>query len=505
MEYRSYFGYGLSRPFPWRWYTPATVTLFIVSLIITTFLNLATTGFSMIPVKSSDLRHPLEINGTRAQHNLLMLGYFLNPNLKPSCQPVSINVGDKISSPYYGLFSFSLTRIRILDPDTGKNRTDSAFRYFFNPIKSCKATSGVIEIEGPGQTAQQMSWNAWNPTLRYSFECVIEVAMEPPFAVDSDLQNTINYLDLTADYTYLPPNVPLSNGSFTDRMLYRLPIEGIEEKPVLAWAESLLTMYWARMSLKLAELNQQFKDAGMAMNKGAISFRRNSELDDAGLDNYYAYRYQFRSATGDLLASSANKSLVVPLLDKGQEPNIWETVDRLAKTIRNVVLYDLHWKFDHNILLNYTMMEQYTQNFTHFMDELSNKSISASVRTRPWPYTTPFKRPAGETSDLDRAMLKKLQGKPPFLDVNFNCDMAMMKPVLEIVLEVAVQNVVLLGTIYGLWTWLICNYVLTKHERKDEIAYCEGCLKKQRNARDDDRTEASQEDEDSNRSEGQTK
>lgn len=52
--YSSAFSYNLTRPYPFRWFTPVVIVGFVVFTVVFSFLNFVSTGYTLVVEQSSN-------------------------------------------------------------------------------------------------------------------------------------------------------------------------------------------------------------------------------------------------------------------------------------------------------------------------------------------------------------------------------------------------------------------------------------------------------------------
>lgn len=59
----SYFEYPISRPYPFKWFTPVAITGCVILTVVFSLVNLTSNGFDLKPLYTTD------VNGTEAAAN----------------------------------------------------------------------------------------------------------------------------------------------------------------------------------------------------------------------------------------------------------------------------------------------------------------------------------------------------------------------------------------------------------------------------------------------------
>jgi len=104
-QHQSIFSYSLSRPFPFRWFTPGTVVGAIVFTALFSFLNFASSGYNLIVQTSSNPNVTIS-QGDWLQH----WPSFLTTKVQPTCQPANIVVNSQFFTNQTAL-KYTLTSV----------------------------------------------------------------------------------------------------------------------------------------------------------------------------------------------------------------------------------------------------------------------------------------------------------------------------------------------------------------------------------------------------------
>jgi hypothetical protein len=90
--YASTFSYGLSRPYPFKWFTLTVIVGAVITTALFSFLNVAATCYEMVAIESSDP------NATKAEGTFFSnWPGFMTANTQPSCDAKVLGV----SNAYY--------------------------------------------------------------------------------------------------------------------------------------------------------------------------------------------------------------------------------------------------------------------------------------------------------------------------------------------------------------------------------------------------------------------
>jgi len=133
----SLFSYNLSRPYPFRWFTPATIVGGIIATILFSTVNLATNGYQLKTIYTTNP------NGTLSQHYWFTdAPWAWSARLKPSCEAQSLSPGADYFTTNLGL-SYTLQRVSQINPLTNTIFVMASLQTEFE--RRVVAYQGVIE------------------------------------------------------------------------------------------------------------------------------------------------------------------------------------------------------------------------------------------------------------------------------------------------------------------------------------------------------------------------
>lgn len=451
----SAFSYGLSRPYPFKWFTPTVVVGGIVAIVLVSLINVATAGYQLVSTTSTNP------NKTQSGQSWIK-GWpsFLIGQMHATCEPSTIPVGTQLYTNNSAL-SYTLRAVW-QESDNGAPRTDlGSLVYHNNQLESCSIASVQIQMRSLGRSADQIALQQTGALLTAFTMCSIQTT-----------QGAV-MLNLTSDYELVINNgIPgFSFQTFMGR--------NATSKSSLYLGETLLTMYWIQLTNVYAAENQ---DSDYHLYEGYLSFNRKqtNEVDDIESLDFFTpdcYFVPFGSTgvetevlycgTGDTvagLASGDNTAGGPPPL-----PDIWIPADSISKALYFTVLTDLGQHSQPNLLVNQSLLEYFTQNFT-------NISRSHEDKLDPWgenifPGQTLL--PSAPYTIADNSSTYYLGVNASTLTTSYLCQVPQPKPLASLVFAVLVADLVLLQGLWKSFTFIV-DFIWGK--RHPEMGYCKGCL-----------------------------
>jgi hypothetical protein len=230
MEYKSFFSYPVTRPFPFRWFTPVAVVGGIVFLALFTFMNFASSSYELI------VQNSLDPNATISGHGWLHdYPSFLTTKVRPKCQPASLPVNSQFFTNKTAL-TYTLTSVWQQGTE-GERIISPALTYHSNILQNCSIHAVEIDLASIDRSGNQIAFCEWGAVVRSYATCLIETPAGEVF------------FNLTQMYDYVPDST-----SFDD--LHRFLGTGFLSRNHTAqaslwWGESLMSTYWGAITLML--------------------------------------------------------------------------------------------------------------------------------------------------------------------------------------------------------------------------------------------------------------
>lgn len=337
--HESIFSYGVSRPYPFRWFTPAVFVGGIIATAVFSFLNVAATGYEMVTVETADP------NATVAEKNFFSnWPSFMAANTQPSCESKILGV----SNAYYTsntAFSYKLESIWQNADEVPQYFGD--IPYYNNALRDCKLTTVEIFFQGLDRSALQIARQQWGAELKADIECIV------------DIPEGSRMIKLTTTYDI---------NSAVDRF----PGRDEKKKPSLWWGESLLAWYYLKLTsdIYMATRNAAEADAKQKTYKGYMQFfppsapiNRTEDITSPTFFKFETPGCFFVPWSDDGIERTVQFCTPAKGLSPFKGAELWATAATMTKIFHSTVLLDLG-QIRPNILVNADLLRLFSKNIT---------------------------------------------------------------------------------------------------------------------------------------------
>lgn len=443
--HRSFFDYNLTRPYPFRWFTPVAICLCITAVIIFSFINVASSGYTLVVQSTKDP------NATLAENTWLkQWPSFMTTKIRSTCQSAYIPVGTQLFTNNTAL-TYTLTDVWQQRAD-GKRNISSSLPYQNNLLEDCSISTIDIDFDSQDRSAVQLSHSLWGAKVSVFTTCSINNTPDGPMK-----------LSLTMLYNYVPSTVRYTDQkSFLGSMFIS---RDKDTQASLYWGESLLSMSWATACRELQDIGEKGikTDYTDTVNKGTVNFR--SRPEDAATSitalDFFEINYQFLElnwgSAPDFVVPPKEAFNVGSLAARKEYPNIWIKADVLAKAAYSTVLTDLgQVNATHNLLQDPAQLEHFTANFSNWYDHIANAI--------PGPVIKDYASIGGNTGPL--------KVRPSVFVLDYLCQIPRRKPMANLIVSVLVADLVFLQAVWQLYKLAVDSFLKKKIP---DSQYCEGC------------------------------
>lgn len=356
--HQSYFSYSLTRPYPFRWFTPVAVCLLLIVAVLFSVVNIASSGYTLVVLSTNNPNTTLDQN-TWLKHWPL----FVTSKTRATCQPLAISVKTELFTNNTAL-TYTLTAVWHDKPD-GSQNISSSLIYQNNVLENCSVHGIDMNFESQDRAAVQLSYSEWGARISAYATCSIHTP-----------EGTTKF-NLTMDYNYVPPTVRYGSQASYLGSVFLSRDESTQAS--LYWGESLLSMTWAAACRKLQDIGQN--DTSAMVTKGTLNFRPHQGVT-AGITDlvFFDLNYEFikiRSGSRSVffLPPEGNRDPAdIGRLDAEDVfPNIWNISDTLAKAAYSAVLTDPgQTDAPHNLLVHPDQLQYFTANFSYWNEHIAN-------------------------------------------------------------------------------------------------------------------------------------
>lgn len=436
----------MTRPYPFKWYTPAVLVGFTIATILFSVLNYASTGYTLQAAYLSDPQ-PTTWPGMDSWYKNWPSS--LVGGNKPSCQPASIPIGSALFTNNSGL-SWTVDGVGLLS--NGTIKAMPSLVYQGEKLTDCEllmiTISAYIAVE-PGDPSR--SEGIWQVQSEGKVYCLIHTPSLG--SVQLNLTSTWSFWKYEIVDNLLSPSTPIF-------------LERDDTYPSLSWGMKLLRSSYIRLQTPLLEVDVEDGIPLADVNYTGVSmtFVRDSdaEITDIKSRQFFhifpkvrknSHRSDIQHWEG-LGTTSKGSFLVEDAVALNLTPKIWLEADNLSKAFLSTMWTDLgQVTTAPNILSDPELLKVFTQySATPYRDEVlpSGDHISST-----------------ENDTL-------LGVRPSVLTTNYLCQVPRRKPWGTLIIAILVADLVLLRAL-----WTVVTFVATYFaKRRDPLANtCETCAR----------------------------
>ncbi|KAL9623441.1 MAG: hypothetical protein Q9160_002334 [Pyrenula sp. 1 TL-2023] len=450
--HESIFNYNVTRPYPFRWFTPIVFVGGLLALILFSFLNLVSNSTFLVVDTTINPNKTIS-DGVLFKH----WPSYLTSRIQPICQSVDIPVNTKFFTNQTAL-TYTLTGVSQKTPDAAIDVLPS-LTYHNNLIEDCRLNAIEMDLDALDRLAAQLAWAEWGVNLRAYLSCLVEG------------QTMFN---LTVQYDYAPETV-----SFDKSTLFAFIGRDKDKKAALWWGESLLSMYWVSLSKTMQDIRSNASATGQdTIRKGTVYFTpgkaataamAEQHLEADALDpSFFNVEYSFIKDSSQVGAFTVDfhginqPATTIPILSsQGPNQDIWPLADALAKSFLSTILVDLGQVSSPfpNLLINATALQHFTAPFPTILENLAN--------ARPGP--------AQEDFNTLKSTTGPLQVTPSVIFSKYICQVPRKKSAINIIIAVLIADLVFLQALWKMLTWGTEALFLGKRKDGSHANRCDGC------------------------------
>lgn len=185
----SVFSYGLTRPYPFKWFTPAVIAGGIISLVLVSLINVATSGYQLVSTTSTNP------NRTQSTHSWIK-GWpsFMVGQMLVTCESSTIPVGTQLYTNNSAL-PYTLRGVWQESENGAPRSVLGSLVYHNNQLGDCSIGSVQIQMRSLDRSATQIAQQQTGALLTAFTMCSIQTS-----------QGSV-MLNLTTDYELVVNNV----------------------------------------------------------------------------------------------------------------------------------------------------------------------------------------------------------------------------------------------------------------------------------------------------------
>lgn len=451
----SIFSYSLTRPYPYRWFTPVAIIGGIVSLGLVSFLNVAASGYELIATNS------VHRNATISNSVWFDSWPEWLASTRASCESATIPLQTGLYTNNTAFF-YTLIAAWRYSPPTSAREEDKvnlgSLLYDENELERCNISTLKVQIEGGSglRDAGQVGVQQFGAAVTANVNCVVMKEEGP------------TYVTFVTTYDPIPPPDLPSSGFVGMNSTH---------KASLHWGQSVMRLYWSYMLMKFYEENY-LRDPPAV--KAEITLKRDTSKNTTVQDEK---EVDFMSAAACwLLHPNAtgihhsfgwcdNNTISVLAVGGGKVkpvPSVWLPLGVLGKAMWFTVLADLGRddEFMPNMLASPESLEYLTANLS-----VVNASLPDGADGWRWGLVNPSNSRVPYLAQKDGTT--QLGVSASVLATSYICQTPKLKNTGTLIVSVLVADLVLLQAIWKVYTMVLDYFVVSKSQNGN---HCEGCV-----------------------------
>ncbi|KAJ6107191.1 hypothetical protein N7523_008514 [Penicillium sp. IBT 18751x] len=447
LTHESFFSYNVTRPYPYRWFTPVTVLGAVIFAALFSLLNFAANGYDLVVQTSTSPNST--ITSTRWLDR--WPSYFTD-KVRPTCEPATVSVGSQIFTNQTAL-TYTLTAI--WQPSEGTNSIVlSSMSYFNNVLENCTVTAIEINLEALDRTASQFGFSEWGAVVQTYVLCGF---YSPSGFIQFNLTQVYDYIPATISWSHL---YTFLGTNFLER--------DKSTRASLWWGESALSNYYVYLTRMMQDIRANATGNGEpGIRKGTIYITpsNNTVRDIKSLQFFNIdYRFIVDLGYGNFQVLAPGEDPTVSKLDQSRVyPNVWIIADSLAKSAYSTVLTDLgQIAVESNFLTNDDELEYFSRNFSTIQRHKANAD--------PGPETNMY-------HDTAESGTGPLGTTPSVISLGYTCQVPRLKSTGNLLVSILVADLVFLQAVWLLFKLGTDTYLFKSRPDSNQCKAGEACVK----------------------------
>ncbi|EXK44702.1 hypothetical protein FOXG_03852 [Fusarium oxysporum f. sp. lycopersici 4287] len=448
----SWFSYPITRPFPFRWFTPVAIVGGLILMVLFTIINLASSAFYLKPIFTDDP------NGTTTKSVRWFMKAPLNwdNNMKVKCQPKILSVGDRVFSTNLG-FQYSVKALTSSDDDSGFRKTYPSIAYLNNTLEDCYLTRVDINLRKSDARASNSWWLSWITTFT-------DATASCNVMTSEGLVNII----LGVEYT-----------GQSDHIYDYVIEDDYKTHASTWWGTRLLNVYFTGILSTMSQ-TQDLGDDSYWMT-GGITFTTNPNIKDIRDPKLFNLAGWFLSSDGFIQNEPLNDTSFIKT-DPKFVPVVWESL-HYTRILHSLIAVDLGNQNAPNLLLDkkdlqYAILPPDDPNRKNgsFLNDSSltgQATRYAQIPTpgAPLPPTDKNLVLLNETYDRFASEMGPLESKDATIVSQYLCSVPQSKSPGIMLLAILLADLVFLQA-----AWVIYNWIAGSMLSESQMQTCQGCV-----------------------------
>lgn len=429
--HQSFYAYNLTRPYPYRWFTPVLVVGGCLFTTLFSLLNVATNGYELTAKSTSDP------NSTLVERDWLSSVPSFLRGVRSQCDSTIIPLQSLLKTNNSAL-PYTVDRVWRRTEGGGKETLGSLV-YHNQPLQECRVIFVETNIEVQTRSASQLARIPVGGAVETRVECFFES------------EDGRTFLQLSSVYD----PIPTSNSS-VQYFLYSSPTKQAN----LYWGSWLMRIYWADIMRNFAKKNSDEKNRWISANLQVKYSSTRPEITDDDMRNpdffYVSCFFNRRgdgAARGDFdfdVCSNGNNNITA--LSSGsagalEMPDFWSSYNILSKVMYYTTLADLG-RDDRsipNLLSRRALVEELSRDL--------NKTRQGLAPAWQWGIGPEF--PSGKAFSAADYSDADMQVTPSVLASTYLCKVRRLKDPARLVMSVLVSNLVFLSALWTAYVWVV--------------------------------------------------
>ncbi|KAF5609761.1 uncharacterized protein FSUBG_3758 [Fusarium subglutinans] len=450
----SWFSYPITRPYPFRWFTPVAIGGGLILVVLFTIINLASSAFYLKPIFTDDP------NGTTTQSIRWFMKAPLNwdNNMKVKCQPKILSVGDRVFSTNLG-FQYSVKALTSSDNDSDFRKTYPSIAYLNNTLENCYLTKVDINLRKSDARASNSWWLSWITTFTDA-------------TASCNVMTSEGLVNITLGVEYTGQSDHIYNYVIED---------DYKTHASTWWGTRLLNIYFTGILSTMSQ-TQDLGDDSYWMT-GGITFTTNPTIKDIRDPKLFNLAGWFLSSDGFIQNEPLNDTSFIKTDPKNQfVPVVWESL-HYTRILHSLIAVDLGNKNAPNLLLDeknlqYAILPPDDPNRKNgsFLNDSSLTGQATRYAQIPKPGTSlpPTDKNLvllNETYDMFASKMGPLGSKNATIVSQYLCSVPQSKNPGVMLLAILLADLVFLQA-----AWVIYNWIAGTMLSTSQMQTCQGCI-----------------------------
>ncbi|KAL3293938.1 hypothetical protein RB213_015246 [Colletotrichum asianum] len=455
----SIFSYSITRPYPFRWFTPVVIIGGFILTAIFTLLNLSSSVYYTKAIYTTNPNATIEkLNARwfrRAPFNW-------QGDAKAECQPALLSVGSSISTANLG-FRYQITGIRpVPGNDQPSSSLPGSMRYMNSLLQNCQVQEIFISLKKVDPSKPPSStWNSWEDSSVTSTLWCIVLSDEGAKNVTMKASNN----NAQRNFNYVLVDDPKTHAS-------------------VWWGTRLLNAYLNGVLTTASQT--RLPDDSVAVARGGMRYMPNPSNDDIRSDDFFYARWFWN------LEDGLNKNNDGRIHDPGYNmknsywsPALTEGL-HVAKLLHSLFAQDLGSCSSPNLLLDEDSLK-FAILSPNNMNRKPGGLLNSTGPDRldgfffnqiPTPGRTLGNPGEGLTSlknsfERFKPLMGSLSCKETTLVAEYLCSVPEKKSIGVLLCSLVLANLVFLQAAWKLLQWTAGSLVT---KRDSSAMICEGCV-----------------------------